>query len=409
MGSAASMVNDETNESSQRVFFCHECHNFCNVINSQSFSCSYCSGVFTEEVRGNNGFINNATPAISSVISSSTNNNLTEIRNSFSSSEQSDRRNTLSAILRMFEVQLLRDELIENLYRNTTEDPKVLPLTKTMKRKLVDVRITDDQLTQQPCCSVCNEDFIANETLLSMPCTHLFHHNCVNPWFDIKKTCPVCRYELDNNVPSTEELEKYSIENIQSQLLDVSLSNSKNKCNNDDRTREELVESFKGSSKAELASMLQKEIRLEKYADDALAAEKFGNDCSGRTSSISSDGHDMLISNTGVNGNNYDDMRSRISLLQHQLIDSLESSHQQHRQHQRERQHHARIIQRVNSNNVDEENSSDSSSIVGMPDRQSSSFTIGSTYVLRSNGGSTYVSVQQPRLTQTREREMFID
>ena len=33
-----------------------------------------------------------------------------------------------------------------------------------------------------------------------LPCSHLFHENCVFPWLEMKQTCPICRLELDNDV-----------------------------------------------------------------------------------------------------------------------------------------------------------------------------------------------------------------
>ena len=34
-------------------------------------------------------------------------------------------------------------------------------------------------------CSVCKEDFTAGESLLKLPCKHLYHKDCVIPWLEL--------------------------------------------------------------------------------------------------------------------------------------------------------------------------------------------------------------------------------
>lgn len=44
-------------------------------------------------------------------------------------------------------------------------------------------------------CSICCEKIINNA--YSLPCSHTFHKNCIQRWFQEKKNCPYCRLDID--------------------------------------------------------------------------------------------------------------------------------------------------------------------------------------------------------------------
>ncbi|EYU30975.1 hypothetical protein MIMGU_mgv1a026816mg, partial [Erythranthe guttata] len=49
-------------------------------------------------------------------------------------------------------------------------------------------------------CSVCLEslsgDDYYREELLSMPCAHIFHGDCIKKWLRTSHYCPLCRFEI---------------------------------------------------------------------------------------------------------------------------------------------------------------------------------------------------------------------
>lgn len=45
-------------------------------------------------------------------------------------------------------------------------------------------------------CTVCKDEFNVGDEGVTMPCTHLFHRDCITPWLKAHNSCPTCRYEL---------------------------------------------------------------------------------------------------------------------------------------------------------------------------------------------------------------------
>lgn len=58
-------------------------------------------------------------------------------------------------------------------------------------RALLAVHIDED--TNIDSCSVCREAFDVHQELSQLPCTHVFHTNCVLPWMRVSHQCPLCR------------------------------------------------------------------------------------------------------------------------------------------------------------------------------------------------------------------------
>lgn len=45
-------------------------------------------------------------------------------------------------------------------------------------------------------CVVCLEDFQAGSTVITLPCRHVFHCDCVGAWLRLRFTCPLCKFNL---------------------------------------------------------------------------------------------------------------------------------------------------------------------------------------------------------------------
>lgn len=56
----------------------------------------------------------------------------------------------------------------------------------------IDVGTQPDQANDAIACSICTEDFIENEKVRILPCRHIYHPHCIDPWLlRIAGTCPL--------------------------------------------------------------------------------------------------------------------------------------------------------------------------------------------------------------------------
>ncbi len=46
-------------------------------------------------------------------------------------------------------------------------------------------------------CVICMCDFEEGELLRSLPCNHVYHVECIDPWLRTKKTCAICNTPID--------------------------------------------------------------------------------------------------------------------------------------------------------------------------------------------------------------------
>jgi len=62
---------------------------------------------------------------------------------------------------------------------------------------LPSIQVTRQHIDQKVQCSVCWDDFKLDETVIQLPCEHIFHKDCITPWLELHATCPVCRKPLN--------------------------------------------------------------------------------------------------------------------------------------------------------------------------------------------------------------------
>uniref|UniRef100_A0A1A9ZHX9 RING-type E3 ubiquitin transferase n=1 Tax=Glossina pallidipes TaxID=7398 RepID=A0A1A9ZHX9_GLOPL len=78
-----------------------------------------------------------------------------------------------------------------------TSGPPPLPRHKI--DEIPKVEVTKDVVDSKLQCSVCWEDFKLKEIVRKLPCSHLFHEDCIVPWLDLHGTCPICRKSLNGD------------------------------------------------------------------------------------------------------------------------------------------------------------------------------------------------------------------
>ncbi|KAJ4713317.1 putative RING/U-box superfamily protein [Melia azedarach] len=78
------------------------------------------------------------------------------------------------------------------------EETKTVGLSKSAIEKLGVVEIADDdQKIRKERCTICLEEFPVDLRVTRMPCSHVFHSNCIFNWLYKSKFCPLCRFEIN--------------------------------------------------------------------------------------------------------------------------------------------------------------------------------------------------------------------
>ena len=49
-------------------------------------------------------------------------------------------------------------------------------------------------------CAICLEPFTTNDDVLTLPCLHLYHFECVSKWLPTNSNCPVCKCNVRDHV-----------------------------------------------------------------------------------------------------------------------------------------------------------------------------------------------------------------
>ena len=83
------------------------------------------------------------------------------------------------------------------------QEPSVNPTSKAARKKLASVKISKvhckkgkDGKMEEPSCTICICEIPLGQKGMVLPCGHIFHPDCINPWLDEHNTCPTCRHEL---------------------------------------------------------------------------------------------------------------------------------------------------------------------------------------------------------------------
>ncbi|GFP82741.1 E3 ubiquitin-protein ligase ring1-like [Phtheirospermum japonicum] len=45
-------------------------------------------------------------------------------------------------------------------------------------------------------CSVCLEELPVGAVVSTLPCSHVFHSDCILKWLNKSHYCPICRFEM---------------------------------------------------------------------------------------------------------------------------------------------------------------------------------------------------------------------
>ncbi|KAI9109187.1 hypothetical protein K1719_019810 [Acacia pycnantha] len=104
------------------------------------------------------------------------------------------RRQVENRQLRQVEIRQLRQVAEQSM---EDQHQALVPPSKASIEELERVKIGGGGEKEGPSgCSICWEDFKADDEAIRMPCEHLFHSSCILNWLQRRISCPLCRFEL---------------------------------------------------------------------------------------------------------------------------------------------------------------------------------------------------------------------
>jgi hypothetical protein len=59
---------------------------------------------------------------------------------------------------------------------------------------------------EEPHCSICLCEYEEGDKLVSLPCRHIYHEDCITSWTDHNQKCPLCNFDLESATSSGEEV-----------------------------------------------------------------------------------------------------------------------------------------------------------------------------------------------------------
>lgn len=91
----------------------------------------------------------------------------------------------LFVMLMILVIKCIRDRRQRQRHRLPTRLLKQLAIKKYRKGDHPDV------------CAICLDDYVENEKLRVLPCSHTYHSKCIDPWLtESRRTCPVCKRKV---------------------------------------------------------------------------------------------------------------------------------------------------------------------------------------------------------------------
>ncbi|KAK8674371.1 hypothetical protein V6N13_112663 [Hibiscus sabdariffa] len=70
----------------------------------------------------------------------------------------------------------------------------MLPANKVSVEKMVKRVIVEDG--EKGDCMVCLDELGVGFYASRLPCSHIFHGDCIGKWLDQSHYCPICRFEM---------------------------------------------------------------------------------------------------------------------------------------------------------------------------------------------------------------------
>ncbi len=202
--------NPQRFQSVTKNYWCHLCKcEFSKLfVENTDVRCRDCGKTFCEEINNSltdehpsqyQPYVVNQQPQLRGIRGSETSPILDMLQSLLSYNEDTHMENIISYLM-------ANDP---NKYGNP-------PASKDEVSKLRKVTVDENnkeeirKMSSEHLCSVCKDDYESGQNLIQLPCSHLFHDDCILPWLKERNSCPTCRFELktDDNDYETRKAEK---------------------------------------------------------------------------------------------------------------------------------------------------------------------------------------------------------
>ncbi|KAF4354037.1 hypothetical protein F8388_002437 [Cannabis sativa] len=98
------------------------------------------------------------------------------------------------------------EDVLDRSFREALDTVQTVPATQDSIRALQDLSDDDDGLSSET-CSICLEKISSfgdcRSKGVEMPCSHVFHKDCIVQWLEISHLCPLCRYPMPTTTSSS--------------------------------------------------------------------------------------------------------------------------------------------------------------------------------------------------------------
>ncbi|XP_068329587.1 probable E3 ubiquitin-protein ligase RHC2A [Pyrus communis] len=71
------------------------------------------------------------------------------------------------------------------------DEPQFVPASKSSIEELERTIVETSTM-----CSICREEMMVGSEATRMPCSHLYHGDCIVKWLQRSRICPLCRYSM---------------------------------------------------------------------------------------------------------------------------------------------------------------------------------------------------------------------
>ncbi|KAJ9677272.1 hypothetical protein PVL29_022332 [Vitis rotundifolia] len=89
-----------------------------------------------------------------------------------------------------------QDEILAEVMRSSLNDVIDLsvPATRASIEALEKIKFEDGNSTDK--CMICLEEFATESEVSRMPCSHVYHEDCIIEWLERSHMCPLCRFKM---------------------------------------------------------------------------------------------------------------------------------------------------------------------------------------------------------------------